>query len=105
MTVLTDEEVDLALESESEHGWRRQGDKLVRELTFRDFDEAMRFFEQVALAAVDYQRRPDMCISHFNRVHLEIANPHHAGFTVAEVRLAAKVDAVIETHHPTAIQH
>ncbi|HEY7253565.1 MAG TPA: 4a-hydroxytetrahydrobiopterin dehydratase [Methylomirabilota bacterium] len=105
MTLLTDEEVERALATESDHGWRRQGPKLVRELTFRDFEEALRFFERVADAAVDYGRRPDMCISHFNRVHLEIANPHHAGFTLAEVRLAAKVDAVIETHHATAIQH
>ena len=89
----------------SEHAWREEGDKLVRELTFRDFDEALRFLEQAAEAAEDYGRRPDMCIAHNNRVRLEIANPHHAGFTIAEVRLAQKVDAVIETHHPTATPH
>jgi 4a-hydroxytetrahydrobiopterin dehydratase len=76
--------------------WRREGDTLVRELSFRDFDDALRFVERVAVAAEDYLRRPDMCILQFNRVRLTIANPHHAGLTDAEVRLANKVNAIVE---------
>jgi 4a-hydroxytetrahydrobiopterin dehydratase len=82
-------------------GWRREGEALVRELTFKDFDQALGFLERVAVAAVDYQRRPDMCISS-NRLRLSIVNPHHAGLTLAEMRLAAKVDAVVERHHHDA---
>jgi 4a-hydroxytetrahydrobiopterin dehydratase len=85
--------------------WRRQGEVLVRELAFRDFDEALRFVERVAQAAVDYQRRPDMCISEFNRVRLTIANPHRAGITLAELRLAAKVDRVVAAYRPDAAAH
>jgi pterin-4a-carbinolamine dehydratase len=76
-------------------GWDWRGDTLVRELTFRDFDEGMRFLEQVARGAQDYKRRPDMSIS-ANRVRLRIANPHQAGITLAELRLAAKVNAVVD---------
>ena len=97
---LSDRDVDLALSGE--RGWRREGDELVRELKLRDFDEALRFVERVAQLANDYGRRPDMCISEFNRVRLSISNLHHAGFTQAETRLAAKVNAVIEEHHPEA---
>jgi 4a-hydroxytetrahydrobiopterin dehydratase len=78
--------------------WERRGSALVREVAFRDFEEAMRFVERVASAAVDYERRPDMCISGFNRVRLEIANRHHAGLTRAELRLVAKVDAILGEH-------
>jgi 4a-hydroxytetrahydrobiopterin dehydratase len=78
------------------HEWRREGEALVRDLTFRDFESALRFVERVAQAAVDHQRRPDMCIHDYNRVRLTIANPHHAPLTLAEHRLAAKVDAVVE---------
>jgi pterin-4a-carbinolamine dehydratase len=85
--------------------WRRQGDTLLQELQFRDFDEALRFFERVADAAVDYGRRPDMCIEHSNLVRLRIANPHNAGITLAETRLAQKVDAIVDEHHPTAVAH
>jgi 4a-hydroxytetrahydrobiopterin dehydratase len=86
-------------------GWRQEGETLARELTFRDFEDAMLFFERVAAAAVDYVRRPDMCISHFNRVRLSVSNLHNAGLTVAEFRLAAKVNAIVDDHHPDAISH
>jgi 4a-hydroxytetrahydrobiopterin dehydratase len=76
-------------------GWRRAGDSLVRELSFRDFDEAMAFVDRVAACAEDHLRRPDMCILDFNRVRLTISNPHHSGITLAEVRLAERVNAVI----------
>jgi 4a-hydroxytetrahydrobiopterin dehydratase len=75
--------------------WRRQGEVLVRELALRDFDEAWRFVGRIAEGVEDHGRRPDMCISEFNRVRLTIANLHHAGITAAEERLAAKVDALI----------
>jgi 4a-hydroxytetrahydrobiopterin dehydratase len=76
--------------------WRLEGIALIRDLTFRDFDEALSFVEEVAAAAVDYLRRPDMCISEFNRVRLTIVNPHRAGITTAERRLMRKVDAIVE---------
>ena len=85
-----------------ERGWRRERDELVRDLKMRDFEEALRFVERVSQLANDYGRRPDMCISEFNHVRLSISNLHHAGFTQAEMRLAAKVNAVLEEHHPEA---
>jgi 4a-hydroxytetrahydrobiopterin dehydratase len=99
-TRLSDQDVDRALAQE--RGWRREGEALVRELRLRDFDEALRFIERVGEAANDYGRRPDMCVSEFNRVRLSVANLHHAGFTLAEVRLAEKVNRVIEGEHPEA---
>jgi 4a-hydroxytetrahydrobiopterin dehydratase len=77
-------------------GWRLAGESLVRELSFRDFDEAVAFVERVAAAAEDHLRRPDMCILDFNRVRLTITNPNHAGITQAELRLASKVDAIVD---------
>ncbi|MEA2366546.1 MAG: Pterin 4 alpha carbinolamine dehydratase [Thermoleophilaceae bacterium] len=76
-------------------GWERRGQTLVRELQFRDFDDGMRLMDRIAAGAVDYGRRPDMSIS-LNRVRLEISNLHHHDLTPAELRLAAKVDAVLE---------
>jgi 4a-hydroxytetrahydrobiopterin dehydratase len=100
---LSDAEVDRALAAH--RGWRREGMALVREMTLRDFDEAMRFLERVAEAAVDYGRRPDMCVSEYNRVRLAVSNLHHAGFTLAEMRLVEKVNAILDEHHPDAISH
>jgi pterin-4a-carbinolamine dehydratase len=75
--------------------WRRHGDALIRDFRFRDFPAALAFVDLVGTAAVDYQRRPDLAISDFNRVRVTVANPNHAGLTAAELRLAARVDAVV----------
>ena len=83
--------------------WRRHGNALGQELHFRDFEDAIRFMALVAEAAIDYERRPDMCVSEYNRVRLSIANLHHAPPTRAEERLAAKVDAIVDQHHPEAV--
>jgi 4a-hydroxytetrahydrobiopterin dehydratase len=96
---LTDEELERELEHR--HGWRREGLTLVRELQFRDFDAALRFVERVGQEAVDHFRRPDLCILELNRVRLTIANRHHAGITLAELRLASLVSAVIEQEGPS----
>ena len=90
---LSPSEVDRALAAHP--GWRRVGKTLIRDLSMRDFDEALRLVERVGQLAVDYLRRPDMCISE-NRVRLTIVNSHHAGLTEAELRLAAKTSAVID---------
>jgi pterin-4a-carbinolamine dehydratase len=83
-------------------GWKVKDQVMLRDLQFRDFDEALQFFERVGKAADLHGRRPDMCIYEFNHVRLKIENPHHAGFTEAEQKLAAKVDAIIAEHHPGA---
>jgi 4a-hydroxytetrahydrobiopterin dehydratase len=75
--------------------WRRDGDALIRDFHFRDFPAALAFVDLVGTKAVDYQRRPDLAISDFNRVRVTVANPNHAGLTAAELRLAARVDAVV----------
>ncbi len=80
----------------TDRGWQLRGQTLVRELYTRDFDEAFQLVGHIAAAAEDHFRRPDMCISEFNRVRLIVANPHHGPITEAERRLAAKVDAAIE---------
>jgi 4a-hydroxytetrahydrobiopterin dehydratase len=75
--------------------WRRRGDALIRDFRFRDFPAALAFVDLVGTEAVDYQRRPDLAISDFNRVRVTVANPNHAGLTAAELRLATRVDAVV----------
>ena len=83
--------------------WKVDGQTLRREWRFRDFESALGFMQRVSEEAVDFKRRPDMCIDDYNHVRVTIANPHHADLTRAEERLAAKVDAVIERHHPDAV--
>jgi pterin-4a-carbinolamine dehydratase len=79
--------------------WRRERGALVRELAFRDYEEARAFADHIAEHVDDYHRHPDLAIT-VNRVRIVIANLHHAGVTRAEERLAEKVDAVLAARHP-----
>jgi pterin-4a-carbinolamine dehydratase len=77
-------------------GWRRVGKTLVRDLRLRDFDAALALVDRVGRHAVDYERRPDICITESNHVRLKVFNLHHSGLTEAELRLALKTSAIIE---------
>jgi pterin-4a-carbinolamine dehydratase len=74
--------------------WRREGNALVREFSFRDFDEAWEFVARTVRSTEDHGRRPDLFIS-LGHVKLTIRNPHHLDITLAELRLAAKVNSVL----------
>jgi pterin-4a-carbinolamine dehydratase len=76
--------------------WKIEGQQLVRELRFKDFERAFACVSRLARDARDVHRHPDICLEGGNRVRVLIANPHHAGFTVAELRLVEKVDAVLQ---------
>jgi pterin-4a-carbinolamine dehydratase len=84
-------EIDVAIK----RGWRPHGQALKRELSFKDFDEAMGFASELGQKAVDYFRRPDLTIQ-ANRLTLTVENRHHAGLTQAELRLVAKASDVID---------
>ena len=75
--------------------WRRDGKALVREFSFRDFDAAWDFVARTVRCTEDYGRRPDIYISG-GHVELTIGNPHHLDITLAELRLAAKVNSVLD---------
>ena len=75
--------------------WRRERNALVRAFSFRDFDAAWQFLERTVLNTEAYGRRPDMYISR-GHVKLTIRNPHHLDITLAELRLAAKVNSVVD---------
>jgi pterin-4a-carbinolamine dehydratase len=74
--------------------WCRDNGALVRELEFRDYEEAKEVAAFIADHVEDYHRHPDLVIT-LNRLRIVIANLHHAGITRAEERLAEKVDEAL----------
>lgn len=74
--------------------WRHEQKALVREFSFRDFDAAWEFLERTVRSTEDHARRPDIYVSQ-GHVELTIRNPHHLDITLAELRLAAKVNSVL----------
>jgi pterin-4a-carbinolamine dehydratase len=82
-------------------GWREHERALVRDFSFRDFDDAWTFVGSIAERAVDFGRRPDIHLATNPTSHLRLVvrNLNDAGLTEAELRLAEKVEAAIEEHH------
>jgi 4a-hydroxytetrahydrobiopterin dehydratase len=79
--------------------WNLAGETLFRDLAFRSFEDGMEFMDTLAAEAVDYGRHPEMRISE-GQVRVSIRNSNRAGITQAELRLAQKVDTVIDNHGP-----
>jgi pterin-4a-carbinolamine dehydratase len=76
--------------------WKIERGKLVRELRLRDFEEALACMNRLAAEVDDFGRRPDICLLDGDRVRVAVASPHHAGFSLVELRLVEKVDAALQ---------
>ncbi|HLH67281.1 MAG TPA: 4a-hydroxytetrahydrobiopterin dehydratase [Solirubrobacteraceae bacterium] len=80
--------------------WVRRPYGLVRQLRFRDFPCALRFASLIG-GVDDFGRHPDICVSGETggTLRLTLSSPRHSGITEQELRLAARLDAVIAEHY------
>lgn len=77
-------------------GWELRGEdpaKLAREVTFKNFVEAMAFINKVAEVAESEQHHPDICVS-WNRVNLELFTHSIGGLSENDFIVAAKVNQI-----------
>jgi 4a-hydroxytetrahydrobiopterin dehydratase len=82
-------EIDEALKAHPK--WKLHGGKLVREWTFKDFLEAMRFVNQVAEAAEAAGHHPDIDIR-YNHVVLGLVSHDAGGITSRDATMAGQID-------------
>jgi 4a-hydroxytetrahydrobiopterin dehydratase len=71
--------------------WRLQGEKLVREWTFKDFVEAMKFVNRVAGIAETAGHHPDIDIR-YNRVVLGLVSHDAGGITQRDATIVGTID-------------
>jgi 4a-hydroxytetrahydrobiopterin dehydratase len=71
--------------------WKLQGGKLVREWTFKDFVEAMKFVNRVAGVAEAAGHHPDIDIR-YNRVLLGLVSHDAGGITKRDAAMASTID-------------
>ena len=71
--------------------WKLQEDKLVREWTFRDFLEAMKFVNRVATIAEASGHHPDINIR-YNHVLLGLVSHDAGGITKRDAAMASTID-------------
>jgi 4a-hydroxytetrahydrobiopterin dehydratase len=72
-------------------GFRREGDKLVRELKFKDFAKAFGWMTSVALVAEKLDHHPDWK-NVYNRVTVELSTHDAGGITELDFKLAAAMN-------------
>jgi 4a-hydroxytetrahydrobiopterin dehydratase len=90
-TVLTDSEIDLALQKLP--GWARHASAVERVFQFDDFVQAMKFVNKVADAAEAANHHPDILIN-YNKVTLTLVSHDSGGVTQRDIRMAGKISEV-----------
>ncbi|MGQ0848583.1 MAG: 4a-hydroxytetrahydrobiopterin dehydratase [Actinomycetota bacterium] len=89
MALATNHEIDTFLSQQD--AWAREGDALVSEWKFKDFNQALGFVVRVAMAAEKADHHPDIDIR-WNRVRLMLSTHSEGGVTARDLKLAARIN-------------
>jgi 4a-hydroxytetrahydrobiopterin dehydratase len=68
------------------------GDAIFRKFKFRDFLSAMKFLNRVAEIAEDQQHHPDLHLTGYRHVQIELTTHAIGGLSENDFILAAKID-------------
>ena len=97
MARLTESEIQTALSNLTR--WERQDQAITRTFSFTDFPEAIRFVDQLAVAAESAWHHPDIDIR-WNKVRLLLTTHDEKGLTTKDFDLAHTFDNLAETNTP-----
>lgn len=75
-------------------GWEqdKDPDKIVREIEFKDFKEAVAFLNKVAEVAEEEGHHPDICVHDYNQVKVELWTHKIKGLHENDFIMASKID-------------
>jgi 4a-hydroxytetrahydrobiopterin dehydratase len=91
MALLSDAQIEQHLEGSD---WRREGQEIVRDVSFDDFAGAIAFVNRVAVAAEAANHHPDILVHGWKKVRLTLSTHSEGGLTEADFALAASLDAL-----------
>lgn len=75
-------------------GWTLKGKALRREYVMRDFLAAIEFLHEVAQAAESSDHHPDLHLTGYRRLAIELTSHDAGGLTDRDFALAARIDAL-----------
>jgi 4a-hydroxytetrahydrobiopterin dehydratase len=75
-------------------GWKVAGGKLRQELEMEDFPAAVAFIRAIARAAESVQHHPDLHLTNYRRLVIELSTHDVGGLSESDFLLAAKIDAL-----------
>ena len=76
--------------------WRVRGKRLVREWTLEDFDQAMALVDAVAGLAQRADHHPDLHLTGYRHVRIELSSYDAGGLTERDFGLAADISQLPE---------
>ena len=85
---LSSAEIEAVLRADPE--WKLQNGKLIREWTFKDFVEAMKFVNRVATLAEAAGHHPDIDVR-YNQVTLGLVSHDAGGITQRDAAMASQI--------------
>jgi 4a-hydroxytetrahydrobiopterin dehydratase len=91
MALLSDDDIETRLGRLNE--WRREGDSIVREFKFDDFQGSVDFVNRITPPAEEMNHHPDIAIS-WNRVTLTLSSHSEGGLTENDFELATRIDSL-----------
>jgi 4a-hydroxytetrahydrobiopterin dehydratase len=74
--------------------WKLVDSRLEEDFSFKDFDETMKFVNQVARVAQQEDHHPDIEIS-YNKVHLTLSTHSIGGLSRNDFIVAAKIERLL----------
>jgi 4a-hydroxytetrahydrobiopterin dehydratase len=74
--------------------WELEGDEIVREWRFDNFNEAIQFVNRVAEVAEDANHHPDILVHGWNKVKLSLTNHSAGGLTEVDFTMAGRFDEI-----------
>jgi 4a-hydroxytetrahydrobiopterin dehydratase len=77
-------------------GWKLCRDMISRQLKFKDFKEAVRFVNRVAVLAEKEGHHPDITIHSWNRVRLHLYTHAIGGLSQNDFIMAAKINKMLK---------
>jgi len=91
---LSSAEIEAVLRADPE--WKLQNGKLIREWTFKDFVEAMKFVNRVATLAEAAGHHPDIDVR-YNQVTLGLVSHDAGGITQRDAAMASQISKEFTT--------
>lgn len=72
--------------------WKQTGDAIEKNVTLKDFQQAIAFINQVAQIAEAENHHPDICLWNWNNVKLTLSTHKVHGLTAMDFTVASKID-------------
>jgi len=75
-------------------GWKLSGNKIYKEMKFKDFKKTIGFANKVAAIAEKEGHHPDIYLHDWNRIRLTSTTHAIKGLSINDFILAAKINAI-----------